>query len=120
MKQESTSHTAWRAAQRLATSAQRERETAREQQAKESARSRSSFFGAQGPAKRGAQKYQATAGIGGDNFHESSPGELRAKYELKPHEKRAIVSQFLHNDDVFLHLCEMMFPAGTEGRPLSD
>ena len=29
--------------------------------------------------------------------------------ELKAHEKRAIVSHFLHNDQVFVHLCEYLF-----------
>ena len=31
------------------------------------------------------------------------------KVELKPHEKRAIVSHFLHDDAVFAHLCQEMF-----------
>ena len=31
--------------------------------------------------------------------------------EIKAHDKRAIVSHFLHNDSVFTHLCKVMFGA---------
>ena len=56
-------------------------------------RSKSQFFGS-GAARPHLQNF------------EDKPDH---KIKLKPHEKRSIVSHFLHNDLVLSHLCEWMF-----------
>lgn len=33
----------------------------------------------------------------------------KKEVEIKAHEKRAIISNFLHDDEVFNHLCRIMF-----------
>lgn len=72
------SHTAMRAAKRVASSQQQEHQ-----------RSRTTFFG---------------------NFEEDGGSKKLLSDELKAHEKRALVSHFLHSDEVFVHLCNTMFP----------
>jgi len=43
-----------------------------------------------------------------DDFADSSqPGQVNE--EFKAHEKRALISHFLHNDEVFKFLCQKMF-----------
>mmetsp|Transcript_25141 Transcript_25141/g.38960 ORF Transcript_25141/g.38960 Transcript_25141/m.38960 type:complete len:101 (+) Transcript_25141:80-382(+) len=64
-------------------------------------RSKSSFFG-------------GAANIGADPESQRSSHKDLGVYtnisdDLKPHEKRAIVSYFLHSDDIFQHLCQKMF-----------
>ena len=58
-------------------------------QQKEHQRSRTTFFG---------------------TFEEDGGSKKLMSDELKAHEKRALVSHFLHSDEVFVHLCNNMFP----------
>ena len=66
-------------------------------------RSKSQFFG-------GKSTKNVTKEI---FFEDDDEKKIQAKKllseDLKPHEKRAIVSYFLHNDEVFTHLCKHMF-----------
>lgn len=62
-------------------------------QQKEHQRSKTTFFG---------------------TFEDASASKKLLADDLKAHEKRALVSHFLHNDEVFVHICNNMFPQQKE------
>lgn len=41
--------------------------------------------------------------------------EIKNKVDIKPHEKRAVISTFLHSDIVFSKLCRLMFDPRVDG-----
>ena len=90
--------TAKRAAARVASAAEKMERQRRLNQR----RSHTQFFGSQNPPFNQNDVHFP------EYLDDSS---ITKQAEIKAHDKRAIVSHFLHNDSVFTHLCKVMFGA---------
>ena len=100
-----------RAAQRVATAVRRQEKSQIEILKKSK---RNSFFGAGNP------KPTSNSNSFRGNHFSSFDDKMKCQLDIKAHEKRSIISQFLHHDVVLSKLCKMMFMGQDEDMLIMD